>query len=103
MAWGRKIAVDVKTYLGAKCVCCGIKEFAFLTVDHINNDGWKERTIQKNGRYGKNYSYYRIIVQAFRSGKKHQIANVKKRYRLLCFNCNAARAYYGRCPHGSLT
>jgi len=94
----RKRADDVKRYLGGKCYCCGIKEFEFLTVDHIHNDGWKERK-KINGRYGKNNAYYQAIVVAFRSGKKREIARIKRRYRLACFNCNAARAYYGKCPH----
>ena len=99
LKYQRKMSVDVKRYLGGKCWCCGTRIKEFLTVDHIKNDGWKERKLMPNGRYGKNYSYYRTIVLAFRSGTKRTIARIRKRYRLACFNCNAARAYYGQCPH----
>jgi len=29
--------------LGDKCVCCGERDWMFLSVDHVNNDGWKIR------------------------------------------------------------
>src|SRR5215467_11339214 len=42
---GRTVALREAVYVGygGKCQCCGEKEPAFLTVDHVNNDGHLER------------------------------------------------------------
>ncbi len=34
-------------YGGFKCNCCGENEEEFLTIDHINNDGYRRRKITK--------------------------------------------------------
>lgn len=72
---------------GATCSCCGEPNIAFLTLDHINNDGNKER--QQLNTKG---SLYGILK---RSGYPH-----KDRYQVLCFNCNCAKSVNGGvCPH----
>lgn len=69
---------------GGKCVCCKEKRHQFLTFDHVNNDGAKHRR-ETGGTKG-------II--------KWIIDNdFPKSIQILCFNCNTARHYYGKCPH----
>lgn len=64
------------------CVCCGEKELAFLALDHINGGGHEHRK-------GIGRSIYDwAIDNDFPPG-----------LRVLCHNCNMARAYYGSCPH----
>jgi len=67
---------------GNKCACCGETTPQFLTIDHVNNDGHKDR-----GRGFKLFA--RIIRQGFPAD-----------YRILCFNCNCGRELNGGiCPH----
>ena len=66
------------------CVCCGEKRWEFMSLDHIDGDGQKERN-----SYSSNNAYW---------------ASFKKRgfppgYRTLCHNCNMARGFFGYCPH----
>lgn len=63
-----------------QCGCCGEINIKFLAVDHINNDGYKDR--------GK-YIYDKVRNEGF----------PKDRYQVLCHNCNMAKAFYGECPH----
>jgi len=71
----------IDTY-GGKCVCCKEKIFEFLSLDHVNGDGSKERNIMKTSLYLK-------AIREKGSGK----------YRLLCMNCNTSLGFYGYCPH----
>ena len=75
----------IKNY-GGKCVCCNEKTPEFLTIDHINEDGWKER---KN--YSSNYIYITLKNRGY----------PKDNYQLLCFNCNIGKHYRGICPHNT--
>lgn len=73
---------------GGKCMCCGESEKIFMTIDHINNDGAKERKGLGN----------RSGVHLYRSLKKRGFP--QDGYRLSCFNCNLGRARNGGiCPH----
>lgn len=76
----RKEIIDA---LGGKCECCGETSFYFLTVDHINGGGNKERRMIGNG----NYPFY-----LKREGYP------KDKYRCLCMNCNHVFGIYGYCP-----
>jgi len=81
----RRLKREVIGIYGGKCECCGEDMIEFLTIDHINNDGAKHRA-----RVGKGRGIYKDIkCQGFPEGK----------YRVLCFNCNIARGFYGYCPH----
>ena len=84
--WKRKLKV-IEEY-GGKCVCCGETEVKFLSIDHINGGGSEER---KNGLHGRNGSEFYIWL----------IKNnyPKDNYQILCFNCNCAKGFYGKCPH----
>ena len=59
-------------------MCCGESEAAFLTVDHINNDGWKTRRENKTG--GSNF--YKLVSRAILFG------NPPSDLQLLCRNCS---------------
>lgn len=74
---------------GGRCACCGEPEQAFLTVDHVNNDGKAHRReLGATGGSGTPRLYTWAI--------KH---NFPPSLQLLCWNCNLAKAIYGACPH----
>lgn len=69
-------------YGGARCKCCGETHIEFLGIDHIDGGGNRHRkTISK-------YFYKWLKDNNYPSG-----------FRVLCHNCNMARAFYGICPH----
>jgi hypothetical protein len=73
-------------YYGNKCNCCGENNIKFLSIDHINNDGYKER----KGRGGSSDQIHRNIIKN----------NFPDTYQILCFNCNLGKARNnGVCPH----
>lgn len=70
---------------GLKCACCNENELAFLTIDHVNNDGYL--TPLKTS-----LALYRLVIKE----------GWPKQYRVLCFNCNTGRHINGgTCPHGN--
>ena len=85
-----KLRTEVLTYYSKngypECCCCGETEFKFLTIDHINNNGAKER--RETGKPGGRvfYSYLRR--------RKYPLG-----YQTLCYNCNCSKGFYGHCPH----
>lgn len=89
LAWQRQRRQRLKTLViaayGGACQCCGEAEPAFLTIDHIAQDGKQHRqTVPPS-------AFYRWLeLNGF----------PKDNFRLLCFNCNCARRFFGgRCPH----
>jgi hypothetical protein len=74
-----------EAYGGARCACCGEVIASFLTLDHVNNDGYKDRHGGKRG-----IALYLWLKQnGFPSG-----------FQVLCFNCNCGRSINGGiCPH----
>lgn len=74
---------------GGKCACCGESEPCFLTLDHP--DGVPSSHRSMSGRRIGGFHLYQIV----------QREGFPPCYRLLCWNCNAARAYWGKCPHES--
>lgn len=74
-------------HYGARCVCCGVTEQQFLTIDHIDNNGATHRRTL----YGRNTgsSFYRWIIKN----------NFPDNLQVLCYNCNVAKGLYGLCPH----
>lgn len=67
-----------------ECKCCKEQELLFLTIDHINNDGYTHRqTIRRSELYKWLYKH------DFPIG-----------FQVLCFNCNCGRVINnGVCPH----
>lgn len=72
---------------GSVCECCKESNQRFLTIDHIFNDGYRDKqSTYKNP--GTLHTW--LIKQGF----------PKDRFRLLCFNCNCGRQWNnGICPH----
>jgi hypothetical protein len=81
----KKKAIIIEAY-GGKCECCGDSHFEFLTIDHINGGGRRDRA----KRVGSSF-YARLEKLGF----------PKDEYRLLCMNCNFALGKYGHCPHST--
>jgi len=71
-----------------KCTCCGETHMEFLTIDHINGGGSKDR---KKGLIGHDF-YAWLIRNGYPEG-----------YRVLCMNCNFSLGHWGYCPHGMLS
>ena len=81
----RRIKV-LEHYGNSMCSCCGEKEILFLSLDHINGGGSKERRDIK--RAGD--SFYRWII----------VNNYPNGFRVLCHNCNwGVHVNKGICPH----
>lgn len=83
---------QIREGYGGKCNCCGEANPLFLTIDHVNNDGYKMRFLNKAG-HRSNVSvghYYKTIIKE----------KFPKHLQLLCWNCNCGRARNkGICPH----
>lgn len=58
-------------------------EDKFLTIDHIDSDGYKYRALKRGS-----LSYSWIIKNKFPSNLQ-----------ILCWNCNLSKNQYGECPH----
>ena len=82
-----KLRHEVLTYLGGKCVCCGINNYDFLSIDHINGGGIEDRH-----QYKKWSHYLRSILDTPKE-------EVNDKYQILCYNCNCAKGFHGKCPH----
>jgi hypothetical protein len=74
---------------GGECACCGETMHEFLSLNHVNGGGSKDRKM--NGRSVNN----KHITQIINSGKTNPEFNI------LCHNCNMSLGFYGRCPHNA--
>lgn len=83
-----KIKMETLTKYGGICKCCGESEVKFLAIDHINNDGAKQRRELKETKGGTGSFYYWLKRNNYPDG-----------YQVLCHNCNMAKAFYKTCPH----
>jgi len=79
-----RVREQVLQLYGGKCVCCGETDLHFLTFDHKNGGGTKER--RSTGMTGS--TFYLSLL-------KHRRDDIQ----VLCFNCNCAKWFYGVCPH----
>lgn len=71
---------------GGKCACCGEANLKFLTLDHKNADGKKDRG-------SKNANNKPAYKRALRE-------NFPDDLQVLCWNCNTGRHNNGGvCPH----
>ena len=91
----RKYRKDLKHKVlvayGGKCNCCGESGLDFLTIDHINNDGNKER--KERPQTGMLF-YHWLVKNSF----------PKSNYQVLCFNCNCGKNINGGiCPHKEMS
>jgi len=75
-------------HYGKKCECCSEAEPLFLTIDHMDNDGYKHRK-------SANTSHHDIYGWLVRNG-------FPERFQVLCMNCNQGKhRNNGVCPHNS--
>ncbi len=76
---------------GGKCACCGETEIAFLSIDHVNDDGAHQRRIKQTGTVnGTGEQLYRWLI---RNGFP------KDHFQCLCMNCQWGKRLCGTCPH----
>lgn len=68
-------------HYGGKCACCGESIFEFLTIDHISGRTKGDRT--------RGEALYRKLLKL----------KYPEGYQVLCWNCNAAKGLFGKCPH----
>jgi hypothetical protein len=77
-------------YGGAVCVCCGIWEIEFLTLEHPDKDGTAHRRALVNQRNQGGRDFYRKL-KALGFPQTPRVI-------VMCFNCNLARRLFGQCP-----
>jgi hypothetical protein len=82
-----RLRMVVYSGYGRVCACCGEDELLFLSIDHVNNDGYMRR---KNGEgHGGEQLFVKIVRE-----------NFPPDFQLLCMNCNHGKARNGGiCPH----
>ena len=61
---------------GKKCKSCGFEDERALAIDHVFNDGYKERKLEKS------------ISQM-----RKRVFATPNRYQILCYNCNQIKKY----------
>jgi hypothetical protein len=82
---------QVFDHYGWKCICCGETTPQFLSVDHVENDGFKLKT--STGKRVSGTAVYRIIIKE----------GFGPRYQILCMNCNYGKNINGgTCPHNMI-
>lgn len=87
----RNIRAKVLAKLGNRCACCGETTVEFLCLDHVQNDGNKERRSLTGGtNHGGSHRCYQ---------KAWALGCPPERYQLLCANCNHGKQLCGVCPH----
>jgi hypothetical protein len=79
----------LEAYGGVLCVCCGVTELVFLTLDHVHGGGTKRRV--KIRAEGSRNIYEYLRKKGYPKRPKLQV---------LCWNCNCGRDKNGGvCPH----
>jgi len=69
------------------CACCGQKERDFLTIDHVNGQGYR-MTRELGIPRGGSELYRWLVRNHFPSG-----------FAVLCANCNSSKGKHGVCAH----
>ena len=86
----RKLKDMVFDAYGGQCVCCGIADRVFLTIDHVGGGGAAHRRLLGKGHKssGAPRIYWWLVQHGFPPG-----------FETTCRNCNWARHILGTCPH----
>jgi len=82
----RQLRDEVIDAYGGKCACCDETRKEFLTIDHIDGDGAKQK--REIGVAGSTGLYYWLRQNDYPEG-----------FQVLCFNCNMGKRNYSVCPH----
>jgi hypothetical protein len=77
----------VLNHYGGKCACCGIDNYEFLAIDHIDGNGSQQR--KELGDAGRGQNFVSWLIRN----------DLPEGYQVLCHNCNFAKGAYGQCPH----
>jgi hypothetical protein len=85
----RKIVLEFYGGKPPKCICCGESIIQFLSLDHKNNDGAEHRRSIGFGSGSRGYNIYPWVIRN----------NFPEIFQIMCYNCNFAKARYGKCPH----
>lgn len=80
----RELKQKILDHYGFECACCGVSEFEFLTIDHMNGGGNKHRK-----EVGSGVAFYLWLIRN----------NYPKGFQILCYNCNCSKGHVGYCPH----
>lgn len=87
--WARdkrqRLRLELIERYGGHCVCCGVTDYRWLSLDHINKDGGKERKGQKVNAANR-------LALLHAQPKRNDL-------QLLCYNCHLAKDFFGLCPH----
>ncbi len=79
-------------HYGGKCACCGLKQYEFLCIDHIEGGGNEHRRsleMSKDRCGSSSTNFYKWLEKN----------NYPEGFQTLCHNCNMAKSIYGACPH----
>lgn len=85
----RALKIEVLLEYGGICKCCGDDELLFLTIDHIDHGRGNPKILHNLN--GWNF-YARLKREGF----------PKNGLQVLCMDCNAAKMWYGICPHQTM-
>ena len=93
----KRLRDGVLLSMGGKCSCCRNSDYDILNLDHVNNDGNKDRLVEG---HAKNSHVYREARNMISSGE-----NVFLKYSIMCCCCNWIKNIKGSCgqhEHGTL-
>lgn len=86
----QKLKKSVMSHYGGECSCCGESELAFLTIDHIENNGSEHRKSLPDSKFSTGERFYRWLRDN----------NYPDGFQVLCMNCNFGKHLNnGVCPH----
>jgi len=82
----RQLNDEVIDAYGGKCACCGETRKEFLSIDHIDGNGNKQK---KEIGVRTSQEFYCWLKQN----------NYPEGFQVLCFNCNCGKRNFSVCPH----
>jgi len=85
----RRLINEIIDAYGGKCACCGETRKEYLTIDHVDGDGRKQR---REIGVTSSDGLYRWLRQN----------NYPEGFQVLCFNCNCGKRNFSVCPHNEI-
>lgn len=73
-------------YFERKCNHCNESEIIVMTIDHVNNDGYKDRNLPHRSSLVATPQLYAKYVKDIKAGVFD-----RSRFQMLCFNCHAKK------------
>jgi hypothetical protein len=80
----KKLCIEYYSNGTNKCICCGESIYEFLSLNHINGGGNKDRKTFKGARTFCEY----LVKNNYPNGLN-----------VMCYNCNLSYGFFGYCPH----